>query len=98
MVKLTDPRPRVEFTGGGRGSAVHAGARLPADLADRVALTAELSEATVGVKRRARGHGRGRVLADAAVMIAHGGESVCDIAASACRPQLFGQATSPSTL
>ena len=48
MVKSTVPRPRVKFTGGGRGLAVHARARLLADLADRVGLTAELSLAMAG--------------------------------------------------
>ena len=70
MVKFTDPRPRVEFTGGGRGLAVHAGARLPDDLADNTGLTAALSEAMAGVKVSDRGHGRGRAPADAAVMVA----------------------------
>ena len=84
MVKRTDLRPRVKFTGGGRGLAVHAGARLLADLADRVGLTAALSEAMAGVKVRARGHGRGRVLADAAVWAAGAdpGFYVVDIAAT----------------
>ena len=98
MVKRTVPRPRVKFTGGGRGLAVHAGARLLADLADRVGLTAELCEAMAGVKVRDRGHGRGRVLADAAVMIADGGERVCDVAALAGQPRLFGAVASTSTL
>ena len=73
MVKHTGTRPRLKFTGGGRGLAVHAGARLLCDLADRTGLTAALSEATAATKQRDRGHGRGRVLADAAVMIAGGG-------------------------
>ena len=98
MVKFTVPRPRVKFTGGGRGLAVHAGARLLADLADRVGLTAELSVAMDGTKVRDRGHDRGRVLADAAVMVADGGERVCDIAALAGQPRLFGAVASTSTL
>ena len=98
MVKHTGTRPRLKFTGGGRGLAVHAGARLLADLADRTGLTAALSEATAATKQRDRGHGRGRVLADAAVMIADGGEAICDIAALAGQPRLFGEVASPATL
>ncbi len=98
MVKHTGTRPRLEFTGGGRGLAVHAGSRLLADLADATGLTAALSEAMAGIKSRARGHGRGRVLADAAVMIADGGETIGDIAALAAQPRLFGPVASPATL
>ena len=97
MVKHAGTRPRLKFTGGGRGLAVHAGARLLADLADSTGLTAALSEATAATKQRDRGHGRGRVLVDAAVMIADGGEAICDIAALAGRPRLFGEVASPAT-
>ena len=98
MVKHTGCRPRLRFTGGGRGLAVHAGARLLADLADVTGLTAALSVAMDGTKVRQRGHGRGRVLADAAVMIADGGEAISDIAALAGQPGLFGEVASPATL
>ena len=98
MVEHTSTRPRLKFTGGGRGLAVHAGSRLLADLADATGLTAALSEAMDGTKVRQRGHDRGRVLADAAVMIADGGERICDIAALAGQPRLFGEVASPSTL
>ena len=98
MVKHTGTRPRFEFTGGGRGLAVHVGARLLADLADNAGLTAALSEAMDGTKVRQRGHDRGRVPADAAVMIADGGETICDIAAMARQPRLFGEVASAPTL
>ncbi len=98
MVKHTGTRPRLRFTGGGRGLAVHAGARLLADLADVTGLTAALSVAMDGTKVRDRGHGRGRVLADAAVMIADGGETISDMAALAGQRGLFGEVASPATL
>ena len=98
MVKHTSTRPRLRFTGGGRGLAVHAGARLLADLADGVGLTAALSEAVASTKVRDRGHDRGRVLVDAAVMVADGGEAISDIDAMAAQPQLFGEVASPPTL
>lgn len=69
MVRHVGTRPRLRFTGGGRGLAVHAGARLLADLADATGSTAALSVAMPLTKVRQRGHGRGRVLADATVMI-----------------------------
>ena len=98
MVKRISTRPRVGFCGGGRGLAVHAGARLLADLADNVGLTAALSVAMAGSKQRGGGHDRGRVLADAAVMVADGGDAICDIAVLAGQPRLFGEVASPATL
>ncbi len=96
--ELTGSRPRLRFTGGGRGLAVHAGTRLLADLADNTGLTAALSEVMASTKVRDRGHDRGRVLADAAVMIADGGEAISDIAALGCQRGLFGEVASLSTL
>ena len=98
MVKHISTRPRLGFTGGGRGLASHGGARLLADLADNVGLTAALSVAMAGSKQRGGGHDRGRVLVDAAVMVADGGEAICDIAAMAAEPRLFGEVASPATL
>ena len=65
MMKQTGCRPWVEFTGGGRGLAVHG--RAPG------------------------AGGRGGDITD-------GGETICDIAALACRRELFGDGASPSTL
>ena len=98
MVKRISVRPRLGFTGGRRGLASHVGARLLADLADNVGLTAALSGAMAQTKSRDRGHDRGRVLVDAAVMVADGGDAICDIAAMAAQPRLFGEVASPSTL
>ncbi|MCY4456567.1 MAG: hypothetical protein OXB90_01290 [Acidimicrobiaceae bacterium] len=83
---------------GGRGLAVHAEARLLADLADKTGLTAALSEAMASTKVRDRGHDRGRVLVDAAVLIADGGEAISDIAALGQQRGLFGVVASVSTL
>ncbi|MCQ3813956.1 MAG: IS1380 family transposase [Acidimicrobiia bacterium] len=49
-------------------------------------------------KVRDRGHDRGRVLVDAAVMIADGGEAISDIAALGQQRGLFGEVASVSTL
>ncbi|MCY4457135.1 MAG: hypothetical protein OXB90_04185 [Acidimicrobiaceae bacterium] len=42
MVKYSGSRPRMRFSGGGRGLAVHAGARLLADWADKTGSSAGL--------------------------------------------------------
>jgi hypothetical protein len=59
MVKRNRRRPGLKVTGGGTGIVNHAGARLLADLADRVGLTTALSAAMAPTKQRRRGHDRG---------------------------------------
>ena len=51
----------------GTGVVSHAGTVLLAELADRIGLTAALSEATDGLRARRAGHDPGRVLVDVAV-------------------------------
>ena len=97
MVKGNRRRPRLKITGGGRGLVNHAGARLLADLADAVGLTGELSAAMAATKQRDRGHDRGRVLVDLAVMIADGGETISDLAVLRNQPALFGDVASHAT-
>ena len=46
----TTTRPKITVTADGAGVVSHAGARLLADLADQMTLTAELSEALAGVR------------------------------------------------
>jgi hypothetical protein len=50
----------------GTGVVSHAGTVLLAELADRIRLTAALSEATDGLRERRSGHDPGRVLVDVA--------------------------------
>jgi hypothetical protein len=75
----------------------HAGARLLSDLADEVGLTSALSVAMAPTKRRRRGHDRGEVLVDLAVMIADGGDAISDLAVLRDQPDLFGQVASTPT-
>jgi len=75
----------------------HAGARLLSDLADVTGLTEGLSVAMAPTKRRRRGHDRGQVLADLAVMIADGGDAISDLAALRDKPELFGEVASTPT-
>jgi hypothetical protein len=97
MVNRSQGRSRLKVTGDGRGVVGHAGARLLSDLADRVGLTGGLSAAMAPTKQRRRGHDRGRVLADLAVMIAGGGTAIADLAVLRDQPTLFGEVASTPT-
>jgi Transposase DDE domain group 1 len=96
-VKGNRVRPRLKVSGGGRRLVNHAGTRLLADLADVTGLTAALSTAMAPTKKRRRGHDRGEVLVDLAVMIADGGEAMSDLAALRDQPELFGEVASNPT-
>ena len=64
----------------------HAGTVLLAELADRIGLTAALSEATDGLRARRAGHDPGRVLVDVAVVIADRAVTITDVQALADQP------------
>ncbi len=98
MVKRNRRRPGLKVTGGGTGIVNHADARLLADLADRVGLTTALSAAMAPTKQRRRGHDRGEVLVDVAVMLADGGETLSDVAVLRDQPDLFGEVASQPTV
>src|SRR3982751_6849781 len=86
----------LRVTADGMGVVSHVGAALLRILADRTGLTAGLS----GVLAR-RGwwpvHDRGRVVVDLAVMIADGGEAICDIDVLRHQDEVFGAVASPAT-
>jgi hypothetical protein len=96
-VKRNRHRPRLKVTTGGKGVVNHAGARLLADLADVTGLTEALSVAMAPTKQRRRGHDRGEVLVDLAVMVADGGEAISDLATLRHQPELFGEVASNPT-
>ena len=75
----------------------HAGTRLLADLADSLGLTEALSDAMAPTKVRCRGHDRGQVLVDLAVMIADGGETISELRVLREQPELFGVVASHPT-
>ena len=79
-MKRNSTRPRLWVTGDARNVVAHAGSRLLCDVADSVGLTDGLSAAMAPTKTRRRGHDRGRVLVDLAVMLADGGEAISDLA------------------
>lgn len=97
MVKRNRCRTRLKVSADGRGVVGHAGARLLSDLADQLGLTDGLSGAMASTKLRRRGHDRGRVLTDVAVMIADGGTAISDLAVLRDQPGLFGDVASTPT-
>ena len=74
-----------------------AGSALLSRLADRVGLTDALSGAMAPTRSRRAGHDPGRVLRDLAVMLADGGDALCDLGALRHQPDLFGGVASDST-
>ncbi|HEX6970083.1 MAG TPA: IS1380 family transposase [Micromonosporaceae bacterium] len=96
-VKVTATRPRITVTADGRGVVGHVGSRLLADVADATGLTHRFSDALAVLRQRQRGHDRGRVALDLAVMLADGGEAIADIAVLRDQPGLFGSVASDAT-
>ena len=96
-MKRNPTRPRLKVSADGTHVVGHAGARLLSDLADATGLTHGLSVAMAPTKRRVRGHDRGQVVADLAVMIAGGGDAIPDLAVLRNQPDLFGEVASTPT-
>lgn len=90
-------RPQLKVATDGRGVVAHVGARLLCDLADELGLTGLFSAAMSSTKRRRRGHDRGQVLVDLAVMLADGGEAISDLVVLRDQPGLFGDVASVPT-
>lgn len=88
---------KVVVTSDGAGLVSHAGSALLSQVADKVGLTRALSHALGGIKQRRRGHDPGRVIRDLAVMLADGGDAVCDLSAVRDQAVLFGPVCSDST-
>ena len=93
-MQATTSRAVPVITTDGTGVVSHAGTVLLAELADRIGLTALLSEATDGLRERRAGHDPGRVLIDVAVAIADGAVTISDIQALADHEGLHGPAGS----
>jgi len=91
-------RVTVTVTADGDDQTVsHAGAALLAETADRVGLTGALSDVPGGLRQRRGGHDPGRVVRDLAVMLADGGDALCDLLSLRDQPALFGRVASNST-
>jgi hypothetical protein len=80
----------------GTGVVSHVGAALLRMLADRAGLTQALSDA-LARRNWWPVHDRGRLLVDLAVMIADGGEAICDIDVLRHQAEVFGSVASPAT-
>jgi DDE family transposase len=94
-VNVTGWSRGLEVTAGGQGIVSHAGLVLLRRLADRMGLTAGLSEALAS--RRLLVHDRGRVLADLACAIADGAEVISDFRVMGDQGGLFGLVASVPT-
>jgi Transposase DDE domain group 1 len=87
----------VEVRADGEGLVSHAGAYLLTELADRLGLTAALSEAMAPTRERRSAHDPGRVLRDLAVSVADGGDCLTDLGVLRGQGALFGQVASETT-
>jgi len=87
----------LRFTADGTGMVSHVGAALLRMLADRAGLTGALSTALARTGWFPV-HDRGRVLVDLAVMIADGGEAICDIDVLRHQSAVFGAVASDTTV
>jgi Transposase DDE domain group 1 len=94
-----DGRPvKLTVTADGTDSTVsHIGAALLAETADRLGLTGALSRELCGLRRRRSAHDPGRVVRDLAVMLADGGDALCDLRTLRDQPALFGPVASDAT-
>jgi hypothetical protein len=79
------------------GVVGHAGARLPADLADATGLIAGYSTALRPLRPRGTGYDPGRIATDLAVMLADGGEAIADLAVLRDQAGVFGPIASTPT-
>ncbi len=96
-VNATTSVGRVEVVADQDGLTSRAGTALLAGVADRVGLTGALGEAMGDVRLRASRHCPGRALRDVAVMLADGGDALCDLRVLRDEPSLFGAVASDAT-
>jgi hypothetical protein len=97
MVKDRTSLEKVVVTADGDGVVSHAGSALLVGLADKIGLTAALSDAMAPTRQRTSAHDPGVVLGDLAVMLADGASSLSGLGALRDQEALFGQVASDST-
>jgi hypothetical protein len=88
----------VVVEGGGDQVVAHVGLHALGAFADRLGLGDSLSSAIPFTGERAPLHDRGKVLVQAMLMLAGGGEACADIEHLRSQPALFGSVPSDSTL
>jgi len=96
-VKTQTTHQTVEVRADGEGLVSHAGAFLLVELADRLELTAALSEAMAPTRERRSAHDPGVVVRDLAVSVADGGDCLSDLGILRGQEALFGLVASEST-
>ena len=96
-MQATSIRPKVTVTADGRGVASHVGSGLLADLGAVTGLDRGFADAVGGGRQRRSAHDPGRVLADLAVLVAGGGETISDLGVLRDQPDLFGPVASTAT-
>ena len=96
-VQPTRTIERLEVVADAEGLTSRAGTALVAGVADRVGLTASLSEALAGVRERRSRHDPGRVVRDLVLALADGGDCLSDLRALRDQPTLFGEIASDAT-
>jgi Transposase DDE domain group 1 len=89
---------RVAIEAGGDGAVAHVGLHALGAFADRLGLGDALSARVPPAGERPPVHDRGKVLVQAMLMLAGGGESCADIEALRAQERLFGPVPSDSTL
>ena len=88
----------VVVEGGGEGAVAHVGLHVLGRFADRLGVGDLLSKRIAWTGERAPGHDRGKVLTQAMLMLAGGGEACTDIEHLRSQVALFGSVPSDSTL
>ena len=89
---------KVVVEAGGKGVVAHVGLHALGAFADRLDLGDGLSARVPWTGERAPGHDRGKVLTQAMLMLAGGGEACSDIEALRCQGVLFGSVPSAPTV
>src|SRR5213082_643812 len=96
-VKRSGRLGRVRVTADGEGVVSHAGAELVRELAGHTGLIDAWDSALIGTYKAMPVHFPGAVLADLAVAIADGAESISDLKSLRDQPALFGSVASKPT-
>jgi Transposase DDE domain group 1 len=96
-VKSTTPPVPMKVRADCDSLTSRAGTALLVGVADRVGLTGALVEALSDLRIRRGQHRPGRVLRDLGVMLADGGDALCDLGALRDQEVLFGSVASDAT-
>ena len=96
-VKAISSIERLQVVADAQGLTSRAGTALVAGVADRVGLTAGLSEALSGLRERRSRHDPGRIVRDLALSLADGGDCLADLRALRDQETLLGEVASDAT-